>query len=148
MRRLNHFKLIPRLEREAYLKGVASCAIPCIAPALPAILSTSMPIVIREGKACGLIMTSGWIPLSLKGMSIIGHFCEHTPFCPCREENLSPITGDRGIRNVMLILCSSESPASEPRKQRFSVVSVGEEKNCIHQVIGLRPRNQPRHSYI
>jgi hypothetical protein len=25
----------------------------------------------------------------------IGHFWEQTPFCPCREENLSPITGER-----------------------------------------------------
>lgn len=36
---------------ETYLKGVASWARPCKAPALPAILSTNIPIVIREGKA-------------------------------------------------------------------------------------------------
>jgi hypothetical protein len=56
------------------VKGVASCANPCMAPAFPAMLSTSIPMVMRLGKACGLIMTSGCIPLSLKGMSIAGHF--------------------------------------------------------------------------
>jgi hypothetical protein len=39
-----------------------------------------MPIVMRDGKACGLMMTSGIMPDSLKGMSIAGHFCEQTPF--------------------------------------------------------------------
>lgn len=65
---------------ETHVNGVASWARPCIAPALPAKLSTNMPIVIRDGKACGLIMTSGCIPLSLKGISIMGNFCEQTPF--------------------------------------------------------------------
>lgn len=64
----------------AYLKGVASWARPCRAPAFPAILSTNIPIVIRDGKACGLMMTSGCMPVSEKGMSIIGNFCEQTPF--------------------------------------------------------------------
>lgn len=59
-------------------------------------------------------MTSGCIPLSLKGISIVGHFCEHTPFCPCLDENLSPITGARGMRYVICTFCSSVSPASEP----------------------------------
>ena len=98
----------------AHWNGVASCARPCIAPALPAILSTNIPIVMRLGKACGLMITSGCIPLSEKGMSMAGHFCEQTPFWPWREENLSPMTGARVIRSVRLIFCSSESPASEP----------------------------------
>lgn len=63
-----------------HVNGVASCARPCIAPAFPAMLSTNMPIVIRLGKACGLIITSGCIPLSLNGISMAGHFCEQTPF--------------------------------------------------------------------
>jgi len=83
-------------------------------PALPAMLSTNIPIVIRLGKAWGLMMISGWMPLSLKGKSIAGHFCEHTPFWPCREENLSPMIGDRVIRKVMWTFCSSLSPASLP----------------------------------
>ena len=90
-----------------YWKGVASCARPCIAPAFPAMLSTNMPIVMRDGNACGLMMTSGCIPLSVNGMSTAGHFCEQTPFCPCRDENLSPITGARVMRRVTLIFCSS-----------------------------------------
>lgn len=61
-------------------------------------------------------MTSGCIPLSEKGMSTAGHFCEQTPFWPCREENLSPITGDRVMRSVMCNFCSSESPASLPKR--------------------------------
>jgi len=36
----------------------------------PAMLSISIPIVIRDGKAFGLIITSGTIPDSEKGMSI------------------------------------------------------------------------------
>lgn len=84
-----------------YVKGVASWARPCMAPAFPAMLSTNMPMVMRLGKACGLMMTSGCIPLSLNGMSIAGHFWEQTPFCPCRDENLSPITGERGILSVI-----------------------------------------------
>ena len=58
----------------------------------------------REYKthACGLINISGVIPDSVNGMSHSGHKTESTPFWPWREENLSPITGFRGKRNVML----------------------------------------------
>jgi hypothetical protein len=63
-------------------------------------------------------MTSGCIPLSLKGMSIIGNFCEQTPFWPCREENLSPMTGERGIRSLIWIFCASVSPASPPAESK------------------------------
>ena len=58
-----------------------------------------VPIVIREGKACGLMMTSGVIPSSVKGMSVCGQSCANVPFCPCRDENLSPITGLRLYRS-------------------------------------------------
>ena len=47
------------------------------------------------GKACGLMMMSGVIPESVNGMSRSGHSCDRVPFCPCRLENLSPITGLR-----------------------------------------------------
>ena len=101
-----------------------------MAPDLPAMLSTSIPIVIRLGNACGLMITSGWIPLSLNGMSMAGHFCEHTPFWPCREENLSPMTGERVIRSVMWIFWSSESPASDP----------GRIRSILHDAIGGKRR--------
>lgn len=87
-------------EGGTYSKGVASWASPCMAPALPAILSTNIPMVIRLGNACGLMMMSGCIPLSENGMSTAGHFWEQTPFCPWRDENLSPMTGERVTRKV------------------------------------------------
>ena len=63
-------------------KGVESWKRPCKAPLLPAILSISIPIVIRLGKAWGLMITSGDIPLSLNGISVLGQRILNTPFCP------------------------------------------------------------------
>jgi hypothetical protein len=40
---------------------------------LPAIDSMSMPIVMREGKACGLMITSGTMPDSENGMFWVGY---------------------------------------------------------------------------
>ena len=40
--------------------------------ALPAMLSISIPMVMRDGKACGLMITSGVMPLSVNGMSCCG----------------------------------------------------------------------------
>ena len=45
---------------------------PCIEPVFPAKLSINIPIVIREGNAWGLMMISGTIPFSVKGMSSWG----------------------------------------------------------------------------
>lgn len=56
-------------------------------------LYINIPIVILEGKAFGLIMISGVIPVSVKGISILGQSIDKTPFWPCRDENLSPMTG-------------------------------------------------------
>lgn len=56
-------------------------------------LSTNIPMVILEGKAFGLMMISGVIPVYVNGISIFGHNIDKTPFWPCLEENLSPITG-------------------------------------------------------
>ena len=82
-------------------KGVASTNSPFSAPALEHRLSSSIPIVILEGKACGLMMRSGLIPEdSANGMSASGHGRESTPFWPWREENLSPTTGLRLMRRV------------------------------------------------
>jgi len=39
------------------------------------------------------MIISGVIPLYVKGISILGHSIDKTPFCPCLDENLSPITG-------------------------------------------------------
>jgi len=72
--------------------------------------SISIPIVIRDGKALGLMMTSGVIPDSVKGISIYGHNMDRTPFYPCLEENLSPITGLRGnLRVYAISVFSSKS---------------------------------------
>jgi hypothetical protein len=46
-------------------KGAASWKYPCRAPLFPAMLSTIMPVAIRLGNACGLIVISGDIPDSL-----------------------------------------------------------------------------------
>lgn len=62
--------------------------------AFAAIDSSSIPMVIREGKAWGLIIRSGRIPVAPEnGISTSGHSCEQTPFCPCLLLNLSPMTG-------------------------------------------------------
>ena len=61
----------------------------------------SIPIVMRDGNACGLMMTSWVRPESVKGMSVAGHKIDITPFWPWRYENLSPITGLRRIRSVI-----------------------------------------------
>jgi hypothetical protein len=63
--------------------------------------SINMAMVIREGKACGLMMTSGDMPDSLKGMFSCGHSWDMTPFCPCLDANLSPITGLRLSRSLI-----------------------------------------------
>jgi hypothetical protein len=77
-------------------------------------LSSSIPIVIREGKACGLMIRSGRIPLdSAKGMSASGHGRESTPFWPWREENLSPTTGLRLMRMVTEARWRPAAPEAE-----------------------------------
>jgi hypothetical protein len=39
---------------------------------------------------------------------------EGATFWPCRDENLSPMTGLRGTRSFMLTRCNSSSPVSDP----------------------------------
>jgi|688.fasta_scaffold1177704_1 hypothetical protein len=56
-------------------------------------LSINIPIVILLGNALGFMIMSGVIPLYVNGISILGHNIDKTPFCPCLDENLSPITG-------------------------------------------------------
>ena len=70
------------------LKGVASWYMPCSAPALPAMDSTIIPIVMRDGIAWGLTMMSGIIPvLAQNGISSSATTAPIVPFCPCRDEN-------------------------------------------------------------
>lgn len=52
-----------------------------------------LPMVIREGKPWGLNKISGVIPLSVKGISSVGHRWLQIPFWPWRLENLSPMMG-------------------------------------------------------
>lgn len=55
-------------------KGVASTHVPVSAPALAPMDSISIPMVMREGKAWGLMMRSGRMPVEdAYGMSTSGH---------------------------------------------------------------------------
>ena len=47
-----------------------------------------------------MIIISGVIPFSENGISIEGYKTDKTPFYPCRDENLSPITGLREYRTL------------------------------------------------
>mmetsp|Transcript_7063 Transcript_7063/g.29142 ORF Transcript_7063/g.29142 Transcript_7063/m.29142 type:complete len:279 (+) Transcript_7063:535-1371(+) len=91
----------------ALWNGDASTNRPSIAPALLAIDSTNMPMVMRLGNACGLMRMSGRTPVrSQYGRSSSGHRNDSTPFWPCRDENLSPMIGLRLKRIVTDILVS------------------------------------------
>ena len=50
-------------------KGVPSTGLPLMAATLPAMDSRNCPMVMRLGMACGLMMMSGTMPSSVKGMS-------------------------------------------------------------------------------
>jgi len=84
----------------------------------------ALPIVILEGKAWGLMIISGVMPVSVNGISIEGHRTERTPFYPCLDENLSPIIGLRGILILYSILgslvfssCTRAIPSSLPSSE-------------------------------
>jgi len=62
-------------------------------PAFPDINSIIFPTVILDGNPWGFMIISGHHPLSLKGISIEGTINPTTPFYPCLELNLSPISG-------------------------------------------------------
>mmetsp|Transcript_43054 Transcript_43054/g.100899 ORF Transcript_43054/g.100899 Transcript_43054/m.100899 type:complete len:205 (+) Transcript_43054:618-1232(+) len=61
----------------------------------------------REGKPCGFMMMSGQTPRSEKGRSSCCTMRPMTPFCPWRDENLSPSSGRRVERMRILIRCES-----------------------------------------
>ena len=75
--------------------------------ALAAISSIILPTVMRDGKPCGFMMMSGQMPWSLNGMSSCATTRPTTPFCPWRDENLSPSSGRRVERMRSLIRCVS-----------------------------------------
>ena len=76
-------------------KAVQSPNAPYIAPVFPAKHSTSCPMVIRLGRACGLMIRSGRTPSAVKGISSSGITRPTVPFCPHRLHTLSPISGIR-----------------------------------------------------
>ncbi|MBA7552935.1 hypothetical protein ES705_45514 [subsurface metagenome] len=74
-------------------KAVASPNFPLTHAILPLIPSNNCPKVIREGIACGLTIISGITPDEVNGISDCSTINPRTPFCPWREENLSPNSG-------------------------------------------------------
>jgi len=74
-------------------KAVPYFLYPLSTPAFPEINSIIFPTVILDGNPWGFIIMSGHHPLSLKGISIYGTMIPTTPFWPCLELNLSPISG-------------------------------------------------------
>ena len=63
----------------------------------------------RLGKACGLIIISGRIPSSVKGMSSSGITSPTVPFCPHLLQNLSPIAG---ILSSLIRTFAKRNPSS------------------------------------
>src|SRR5213592_747606 len=78
--------------------GVPSMNRPSRQPTFPPICSRTWATVIRDGIAWGLMIRSGMMPCAVKGMSSCGAIRPMTPFCPCREANLSPSSGTRRSR--------------------------------------------------
>ena len=93
------------------VNAVQSPCAPLTKHALPIIHSTSCPIVIRVGSACGLIMRSGRNPLRVNGISASLITIPIVPFCPERDAILSPIAGKRSsrIRTFAILVPSSPS---------------------------------------
>eukprot|EP01139_Manchomonas_bermudensis_P002638 Amastigsp_a5308_12.p5 type:complete len:113 gc:universal Amastigsp_a5308_12:1642-1304(-) len=55
-------------------------------------------MVMRDGTACGFMMMSGTMPSREKGRSSWRYVMPQVPFCPWRDENLSPMCGMRTER--------------------------------------------------
>ena len=87
---------------EVFLKEVALTREPSREPAFPPIISSMCPMVIRDGTACGLMTKSGEIPSAVNGMFSCMVIRPQTPFCPCLDANLSPISGTRRSRVLTL----------------------------------------------
>ena len=63
------------------------------------------------------------MPVSENGMSSHGHSRDMTPFWPWREANLSPGTGLRLKRSLMLARSHDESLASVPSRRTSSTTA-------------------------
>mmetsp|Transcript_35730 Transcript_35730/g.81153 ORF Transcript_35730/g.81153 Transcript_35730/m.81153 type:complete len:225 (-) Transcript_35730:895-1569(-) len=97
------------------------------APPFPAMLSSSMPIVMRDGNPCGLKSMSGVSPESVNGMSSAGQRRDRTPFWPWRDENLSPGTGLRLILSLMDAFSQSAPDDSPARSRTSSTIAVSDD---------------------
>ena len=94
-----------------FVNAVQSANPPCNAAAFAEIHSTNWPIVIRVGKACGLIMISGRKPSRVYGISASGIIMPTVPFCPARDAILSPNEGIRVSRTRTFAMRSPSSPS-------------------------------------
>ena len=84
---------------------------PYVTHAFPNKHSINCPIVIREGRACGLIIKSGRMPSFVKGMSSSGIIKPSVPFCPALEAILSPMAGMRSSRMRIFAIRVPSSPS-------------------------------------
>src|SRR6478736_1470257 len=86
-------------------KAEPSILLPRNAAAFPVTDSRNIPTVILDGNACGLIITSGTTPSAVYGRSSWLTSSPTTPFCPCLDANLSPISGIlRSLTRILYIL--------------------------------------------
>ena len=106
-----------------FSKAVPSMISPIWDASFPPSVSTNWPIVILDGMAWGLIMTSGTTPSTVKGMSSCGTRSPITPFCPWREANLSPSSGTR--RSLTFTL-TSLLPSMDSVTKTWSIVPCSE----------------------
>mmetsp|Transcript_29662 Transcript_29662/g.73496 ORF Transcript_29662/g.73496 Transcript_29662/m.73496 type:complete len:201 (-) Transcript_29662:2653-3255(-) len=105
------------------VKGVASPSLPIMDATFPMRHSTSWPIVMREGIAWGFTMMSGEMPSHVNGMSSCVYVMPTVPFCPWRDENLSPTCGVRTDRTLIL---TNFSPWSLVVSNTWSMMPVSE----------------------
>ena len=66
-----------------------------------------------NGKPWGFMIMSGVIPCWLKGRFTPSVMRPTTPFCPWRDENLSPYSGMRTSRVITLMLTSRSVPCGD-----------------------------------
>ena len=102
-------------------KAVQSPNPPYIAHVLPIKDSTRCPIVIRDGKACGLTIMSGRIPSAVVGISASSSTIPIVPFCPALLANLSPIAG---IRMCLTLTFARRPPSSSLVMKDLSIYPI------------------------
>ena len=92
---------------------------PLIAHAFPTTLSISCPIVIRLGRAWGLMIISGRIPCDVNGISCSLTTIPIVPFCPALDENLSP---NEGILSSLMRTLAMRFPFSSSVMNDLSTI--------------------------